>query len=248
MYYSFSDRLLLERVKLSSRIVLLLSLLIGTGGLITLGDWQSISDTSCSNISNVSVLSNINDCVTVNSTFNANTTIYFYEMDTSFDFNSSCTSSDIDCLAIQSSSEDNICTMTVATPLLIKQQMKEIECTFQNITYALCRSPETFKSNFSLCNKTFEEHITKLIGDINVVSSNQQICKSHEDCYWNQDSFITGDYCVDCLPICKSKSKSLSFIQACIGLGLITLSLSMGRYILFPIMTKVSPPQSQVSN
>ena len=241
----------MERVRVSSRVVLLLSLLIGTGGLITLGDWQSISDTSCSNISNVSILSNINDCdltssnVTVNSTFNADTTSCFYEMDTSCDFNPSCISNDTDCLALPSS-EDNVCTMTV-TPLLIKHQMKEIQCTFQNITYSLCRLPETFKSNYNQCNKTFKEHISKLI-DINVVSSNQQICESHEDCYWNQDSFITGDRCSDCLPICKSKSKSLSFIQACIGIGSVTLSLSMGRYILFPIMTKVSPPQNLVSS
>ena len=229
--------------------MLLLSLLIGTSGLITLGDWQSISDTSCSNISNVSIQSNINSCsITsscVNSTFNPNTTIYFYKMDTSFDYSSSCTSCDTDCLALQLS-EGSPCTIT-ETLLLMKQQMKKIQCTIQNITYALCHLlPETFESIFNQSDRTVTTEL--IIDDNNVISSNQQICESYEDCYWNQDSYITGDYCIDCLPICKSKSKSLSFIQACIGVGSVTLSLSMGRYILFPIMTKVSPPQSQVSS
>lgn len=44
-------------------------------------------------------------------------------------------------------------------------------------------------------------------------------------CYWIPDSPITKHYCSDCPPICRGFSKSLNFVQFCIGAALLMLSI-----------------------
>lgn len=213
----------LERIKISSRAVLILSLLIGTGGLISLGDWQSISENPCSNVSNISIKPYndhcvLNDCVSVNSIFNSSTTIYYLPLNST---NKTCAS----CNDESSSTE-----------------MEEFKCFYENMNYTFCLS--TFESNNISC-ESIEELMSSM--DDDEMYSNKVMCESYDDCYWNKDSIITGDHCEDCLSICRSKSGSLSFVQWCIGVSLVLLATEIGRYILYPMMTKVSPPRHQVS-
>ena len=208
----------LERIKISSRAVLILSLLIGTGGLISLGDWQSISENPCSNVSNISIKPYndhcvLNDCVPVNSIFNSSITIYYLPLNST---NKTCAS--------------------------CNDKMEEFKCFYEDMNYTFCLS--TNESNSTFC-ESIEELMSSMNDD--EMYSNQVMCESYDDCYWNKDSIITGDYCEDCLSICRSKSGSLSFVQWCIGVSLVLLATEIGRYILYPMMTKVSPPRHQVS-
>lgn len=215
-------------MKISSRSVLILSLLIGTCGLISLGDWQSISENPCSNVSNISTKPNndhcvLNDCVPVSSNFNSNTTIYYLLLNST----GSCASCHYD-------NASN------------GQKIEEFKCNYQNTNYTFCLS--TFELNSNFCELIEDLESGSAIDELydKMFSSNKVMCESYDDCYWNKDSIITGDYCEDCLPICRSKSRSLSFVQWCIGVSLVLLATGIGRYILYPMMTKVSPPQHQV--
>ena len=216
----------LERIKISSRAVLILSLLIGTGGFVSLGDWQSISENPCSNVSNMSTKSYndhclLNDCVPVSNILNSNTTIYYLPLNST-----------------------DTCALCNEENPSIGKKMEKFKCHYQNTIYTFCLS--TFESNNKFCNDTIEDLASAIDELYDKMFSNKLMCESYDDCYWNKDSIITGDYCEDCLPICRSKSGSLSFVQMCIGVSLVLLATGIGRYMLYPMMTKVSPPRYQV--
>ena len=47
----------------------------------------------------------------------------------------------------------------------------------------------------------------------------------NDRCHWIPDSLITKQYCSDCPPICRGLSKSLNFVQFCIGAATLMLSI-----------------------
>lgn len=46
-----------------------------------------------------------------------------------------------------------------------------------------------------------------------------------EHCHWIPNSIVTKHYCEDCHPICRSPSKSLNFVQFCLGAAILMLSI-----------------------
>ena len=52
-----------------------------------------------------------------------------------------------------------------------------------------------------------------------------QSISRNEHCHWMPNSLITQQYCSDCEPICRSPSRSLNFIQFCLGAAILMLSI-----------------------
>ena len=79
----------------------------------------------------------------------------------------------------------------------------------------------------------------------------QQRCESHslspDYCYWVQDSIITGQHCADCAPLCRGRKKIPHFAQVFIAISFFSLTPSAGRFVLYILMEKVSPPKFLVS-
>ena len=79
----------------------------------------------------------------------------------------------------------------------------------------------------------------------------QQKCEYHslspDHCYWVQDSIITGQYCPDCAPLCRGRKKIPHFAQVFIAISFLTITASAGRFVVYILMVKVSPPRFLVS-
>ena len=61
-------------------------------------------------------------------------------------------------------------------------------------------------------------------------------CLNHsgppEECFWNQNSRVTGIFCDECVKLCRSRRSSLNFVQLLIGLLLFTPACPITRITL----------------
>ena len=87
-----------------------------------------------------------------------------------------------------------------------------------------------------------EEYATTLSGleYIDSVAKKEMHCEEDENCYWNPDSIVTGEYCFNCPTLCLKKN-GLHFSQVIIALLIFLFAAEIGRTTLFPIMSKLSP-------
>lgn len=262
-------RLLSQRFKLSSRFVLLTTFVCGTVGIITISDWQSIVSNECNVLSNASTSTQYStssicpmdqtclyagDIISGNCslfTANGDQFLYYYKSTTGFVANQlhcpSCSSAN--CWQYKlSSDDDEICKSTE------DKTTNEHILTFPNVfqyqgsNYSACLPTTTpYKyTNESNCTLMLKSIFIRSLTFTNSVTDEQTTCESNKNCYWNQNSIITGEYCADCLQSCNSRSSSIHFSQVCIGLFLVALSSLMGHFIIFPILTKITPTQIQV--
>ena len=69
----------------------------------------------------------------------------------------------------------------------------------------------------SLVQDVYTQSFRLVGGDI--YTEAMEACEAHtrEQCHWIPNSLITKEHCGDCPPICRSKSRSLDFVQFSIG-------------------------------
>lgn len=268
----------------SSRLLLLVGLIIGTMGLICLGDWQSIvHHNECSTSSNNITIDsytvstghsecsdNIESiCASVSDTGNCpllllsndssqrleEITIYYYQMKFMWE-GEACPlcNSDNNCKVIHFHANSNLlCHDTTTTAGKSITATDQVYITGLNASLCLSQ-PIAAAANINCTQGTLVETLISVINTLtndisSTVKGQQSECESQtgDECYWNQESLITGTYCTDCIPLCRSKKGSLSFPQFCIGAVLAIVAIGTGRSIMFPILTKTSPPHLQVS-
>ena len=91
---------------------------------------------------------------------------------------------------------------------------------WQSIGHDPCR--EGFSVNNSMA---VQPHRDEYIS----VEGGGQVCKSlstsGNECFWNPNSRVTGEYCAECFKVCRSVGKSLNFIQFSVGLALFSMTL-----------------------
>ena len=244
-------------------MMLLGSLVLGTIGITILSDWQSIPFSECSNVLNTSETSHstsycpTQSCIHVGNMLSNNCPllsvnddylmVYFYKS-TGFTNQLDCPSCNSNNCWQYQLSGDELCKLTedISTNKHTIS-FESISLQGQPSNYSLCLSKSSpfITTNYN-CSIELEKIITAIV-IANSASEEQKICESNQDCYWNPSSVISGEYCTECLPACLSKSGSLHFIQLCIGMPLLIISSMLGHYTLYPIVTKITSPQLQVS-
>ena len=88
-----------------------------------------------------------------------------------------------------------------------------------------------------------------LEGDVYVIAMNK--CESasipNHQCYWIPNSIVTKRRCNDCPPICRSKTRSLNFVQFLMGAAFLLLSAAIPRVALFSLLSDRVSLDTQVS-
>ena len=76
-------------------------------------------------------------------------------------------------------------------------------------------------------------------------------CLNHsgppEECFWNQNSRVTGIFCEECVKLCRSHRTSLNFVQLLIGLLLFTPACPISRITLTILASDGMGTSGQVS-
>ena len=70
---------------------------------------------------------------------------------------------------------------------------------------------------------------------------------AYHECYWNKRSIVTGKFCSECLPICRSVMNSLNFVQFCIGIAILALLTPLTITVLVIVASDITTAKSQVS-
>lgn len=70
---------------------------------------------------------------------------------------------------------------------------------------------------------------------------------SSYQCFWNQKSRITGEFCNSCLDACLSIEKSDNIYHFTIGILLIAVSTSVGYVTISAVASDITSVDSQVS-
>ena len=258
----------MEKLRLSSRAVILLALILNTSGLLALSDWQSIKNDPCKNYSIADhVESNQcfaeNSCVEIDISCPNYTVDIFYRSpiaDTTSTIDDDCLEcfDELDCASYRFQLNDyTLCLMGDGEGTLSIDAVNPLQFrnSYQIDNQVLCISVHSTQMLVETnMNNTFEYIelklvlITESIDDLLTgrYSEAQRKCESNDMCYWNPDSILTGDYCYECPPICRNRKGSLHFVQVCVAIILLTLSIDISRYNLLPLMSKVASPPLKV--
>ena len=65
-------------------------------------------------------------------------------------------------------------------------------------------------------------------------------------CFWNPHSQVTGEYCAECLKVCRSVKKSLTFVQFSLGLVLFISTLPLVPVTFRILASEIVPVESVV--
>ena len=88
-----------------------------------------------------------------------------------------------------------------------------------------------------------------LEGDVYVIAMNK--CESasipNHQCYWVPNSIVTKRRCNDCQPICRSKTRSLNFVQFLLGVTFIQVSASIAKVPIYALLSDRVSRDAQVS-
>ena len=75
-------------------------------------------------------------------------------------------------------------------------------------------------------------------------------CLNHsgppEECFWNQNSRVTGIFCDECVKLCRSRRTSLNFVQLLIGLLIFSPSFPIMRTVLSVLVSDGMGKEGQV--
>lgn len=66
-------------------------------------------------------------------------------------------------------------------------------------------------------------------------------------CFWNPQSRLTGKECPRCTKLCRSKDRSLNFVQFVVGMSLVSICIPLGRIVLTLIASDAMGRGSQVN-
>lgn len=103
-----------------------------------------------------------------------------------------------------------------------------------------------FSNHFSTLSATETDSIENCsLSSFRQVSCESWSTSSHQ-CFWNQKSRITGEFCGTCHEVCLSEQKSMNFYQFCIGVLLISVTLPVGFVAIPAILSDITSVESQV--
>lgn len=135
-------------------------------------------------------------------------------------------------------------------------------CNFVNSTFSACVTVMQDAIDLSRSSQTAklqQQIFPEVLSDV-YVESLQVIedcvyelavnkCETRDNeygCRWIPDSAVTGEYCDECQPICRSVYHTLNFAQFCLGAILMKLSLPTSRVSAVNIITDVVEQDFQV--
>ncbi len=88
---------------------------------------------------------------------------------------------------------------------------------------------------------------TQLFEPPHTQSELKDVCLSQNgDCYWNQDSELTGTYCSLCRSVCRSNLKTINLVQFCVAVVLIHQSGLIGWTVILGVATDCTPHKLRV--
>ena len=80
-----------------------------------------------------------------------------------------------------------------------------------------------------------------------LVDSCEALSGSGDQCFWNPQSRVTGEFCNTCATSCLSQQKSLDIYQFSAGVALLAMSVTLGFVFASAIASDVAGVGSQVS-
>lgn len=235
----FECRIILQQIKLSSRAIAIIGLLMSISGCVLMGDWQAIPFDKCTYFSPYHNPALYSD-KTMERLLHGDTQLRIQKIsDNAGDFMSTlgdeikcsittseridCNKMQNDCLLIQYSSgiEFNIfhypceAIQNVKTYAACQWSWNQTFCLYVNETSDQAKT-ESFAASTHLIMTQDNDYTMKWCTQADVESNS---------CHWTPNSTIANHYCSDCPPICRSVSKSLNFAQFCIGAALLMLAI-----------------------
>ena len=118
---------------------------------------------------------------------------------------------------------------------------------WQSIGHDPCR--EGFPVNDSTYAQPHRDELT-LAPNEYVTAEGDQECRNlstrGSECFWNPNSRVTGEYCIECFKVCRSVEKSLNFVQFSIGALLFATTLSPFQISPVMLVSEVIPLKYQV--
>lgn len=73
------------------------------------------------------------------------------------------------------------------------------------------------------------------------------VCESQDkDCYWNEQSYVTGEFCNTCLPTCLSRIATMDFYQFSVGVMLLSVGAPLGFVFTSAVASEITAVESQV--
>ena len=215
-------------------MTLLTSLIFGTIGCLLLIDWPFLLsfDNTCSKYSNELEFSS-DICDTTD-----NVSMCFplsYDVNMPFDiqhcinqpFNSSVLSH-VDNTILVISSSDSCQDDSVLNKMTYDQLIEVIAANVSSIN--LISLTDSINASYLSIHKLLED---------------REQCLSNDQCYWNPKSIVTGTCCDTCPSLCHKKN-TIPFVQLCASALTLSISFMLGRYIMQPLMEKMSPISTQV--
>lgn len=116
-----------------------------------------------------------------------------------------------------------------------------------NSTYSGYNSSDQndFLNHFSLSALESDGTENCSLSSFHEVSCETWSTSSHQ-CFWNQKSRITGEFCGTCHEVCLSEQRSMNFYQLCIGVLLICVTIPVGFVAIPAILSDITSVESQV--
>ena len=228
-------RVILNQLKVSSMMTLLISLIFGTIGCFLLIDWPYLLsfDNTCNKHSNAlefgsdicdsgSATDNLSMCFPLS-----------YDVDMPFDIHY-CTNQ-----------PSNISVLSDTTILFISSSERcQDDSVFKEMTYnQLSGLISVNLSHINIISLTDSINASYL--SIHKLLEDREQCLSNDQCYWNPKSIVTGTCCDTCPSLCH-KRNTLPFVQLCASAIILSVATILGRYIVQPLMEKMSPISIQV--
>lgn len=72
------------------------------------------------------------------------------------------------------------------------------------------------------------------------------VCESQDkDCYWNEQSYVTGEFCNTCLPTCLSRIATMDFYQFSVGVMLLSVGAPLGFVFTSAVASEITAVESQ---
>ena len=217
-------------------MTLLTSLIFGTIGCLLLIDWPFLLsfDNTCSKYSNELEFSS-DICDTTD-----NVSMCFplsYDANMPFDiqhcinqpFNSSVLSH-VDNTILVISSSDSCQDDSVVNKMTYDQLIEVITANVSQARINLFSLTDSINASYLSIHKLLED---------------KEQCLSNDQCYWNPKSIVTGTCCDTCPSLCHKKN-TIPFVQLCASALFLSISYMLGRYIVQPLMEKMSPISIQV--
>lgn len=248
--------------------------ILGTAGLLFFGDWQSFGDDPCNNFStyNASLTDSSKQQITCDTTGNrtgcealhfpftvsqldseqSNHTV-LHICDARFELNMSAISKSCPRSVLCRKFEiwnNTMCEVSHSEGLLSYEYIHVEKLPNRGVVYCLESIHEQW---MNLSNSTF----TRLIDTYDIMedfhyhkrqSFFQQLkCEeSSFNCYWNQHSDITQEFCTECPSICRGRHKSLHFSQVILATAFLVLHNAVGRWIVYLFAVRKTPKNFMV--